>query len=184
MHEFTQAQAAVLTGYSERDFRSRVDKRIFLPTPETRMTGRGKAKSFDRHEVKVASILRKIAYGLRPYQEAEIADWLRREVANVQRASTDSHPSYVLLEASEGGWRGRFETARGRSDFINGEHTESADRRISVMFKGDDGVETPANSFFAANINAALWWDDDKFLADFFKPEPTNNSDAEDDASE
>jgi hypothetical protein len=169
MDEFTQAQASALSGYNERDFRARVDKRIFLSTPETRATGRGRAKSFDRHEIKVASILKRISYGLTPHQEAGIADWLRRELASVHRTSTDNHPYYVILEATHGGgWRGRFEAARGRINYNNGEYVEDDDRKISVMFEDEQGAKAPANSFFAANVNAALWWDKEGALEMIF----------------
>lgn len=182
MDEFNQQQAGLLSGYEDREFRSLVDKRIILPSPATRHFGRGKAKTFMRAEVRVATILRQLDFGLSPFQQAGITDWIRQHLADVAFRSSADHPYYILLELGGGeGWKGKFEQAWGdrHTDHSKPNHplVENDARKISVMIN-DDGTSRPMHRIIGANVTTALWWDDDEKLASIFS-EPTDVVDAE-----
>lgn len=162
MEEFTQSEAAVLSGYDERSFRALLEKRIILASPATRNFGRGKAKTFQRHEVRVASILRYLDQGYSVIQLADIADWIRRNLAGAMRHASEKFEPYFIVESGFGndGWRGKIEYA---TDWSQG-----GDLRISVMVEGDDGGKTALPRFSAARLTSALWWDDDEKIAQIF----------------
>lgn len=153
MEEFTQSQAAMISGYDERAFRGLLDKRIILASPETRNTGRGKAKTFLRHEVRVAAVLKQLDLGLSTFQQAGIADWLRQHVS---RFLHDKN-AYAVLEFSTSGdqWQGDIRHA-------------GDDQLLSVMIgSGEDA--RPMRRFIAVHLGQALWWDEDEKLELIFE---------------
>lgn len=152
MDIFTQAQAAIASGYDERAFRSLLDKRIILPSPETRNSGRGKAKTFLRHEVRVAAVLNQLDLGLSTFQKAGVADWLRQHLSRFMLEDT----AFAVLEFSKDGeqWQGDFRYA--------GDQTG-----LSVVIgEGDD--QRILRRFIAVHIKSVLWWDSDENLALIF----------------
>lgn len=153
MEEFTQSQAAMLSGYDERSFRSLLDKRIILASPATRNTGRGKAKTFLRPEVRVASVLNRLDRGLSVFQQAGVADWLREHLASYARSN---HDAYALVSPSERdeGWKGWI-------------HYVSDQNTIPVTW-GLGEEQLTLRTFVAASIKDALFWDDEEILKRIF----------------
>jgi len=166
VNDFSQAEAAAISGIDERSFRALIDRGIIIATPETRKLGRGKAKRFDRHEIRVASMMTSLDLNLSVYEQARIADWMRRELASIARMSSDNHPYYVVLQPfGKDNWQGTFEQARGEYRWsADGKHEESEDRRISVMMSSDDGTKRVAHKLVLLNVLDALFWDNDEHI--------------------
>ena len=148
MDEFTQAQAAILSGYDERAFRTLVERRIVLPTPATRITGRGKAKIFDRSEVRVASVLQRIGQGLDPHALSLIADLLRKGLDLALRQHSAERPVYVFLDMGTPAHDGSvsFRPAQRIRNEMIVSITATEGGCASALFRG-------------VNVFIALWWD-------------------------
>ncbi|WP_155804570.1 hypothetical protein [Magnetospirillum fulvum] len=141
--EFSQEEAANLASADERKFRQWVDRRMILPTAETRFYGRGKAKLFDTSEIAIARVLGKAARsGIDMVTQTQIADWLRSHSGGdfFQRAKR-GEPVYVRLCVAETGeWSGDFALA----------HTHGKELKIPVTRPmGDE----PADFMMIFNLN-------------------------------
>ena len=157
MEEFTQAQAAMLSGYDERAFRSLLDKRIILASPSTRNSGRGKAKTFLRHEVRVASVLNRLDLRLSVFQQAGIADWLRQHLSSFVG---QAHDAYAVIAFNDDGeaWQGWI-------------HHVRPDQTIPITIGLGDEQEV-MDRFVAASIKRALFWDEDGTIEAIFSETP------------
>lgn len=165
MDEFTQHQAAVLSGYDERAFRSLVEKRIILASPATRNSGRGKAKTFLRDEIRVASILNGVDHGLTVFQRAGVADFIRREIAPLVRSNQES---YIIISTRDydEGWNGWIKyLSESKEIIVPTEHFR-------------DGIKG-IHKFFAVNVQRALYWEKEGVIGELFGIDPTSEDAAE-----
>ncbi|RAI40062.1 hypothetical protein CH341_24585 [Rhodoplanes roseus] len=107
-------QAAARIRQSERTFRLFADKGIVLATPETRTSGRGRAKVYAATELAIGYIAGDLLrLGLTTPVLIGLADWLRSHTGGrFFKDAREGKPIYVRLAVNlPDGWSGDFKAA-------------------------------------------------------------------------